>query len=232
MNYIWGINNLKCTSCTNIYHLFLTSHNISSHDWINLNTSEHTSNGNEVIYANPIQYNRSVSHTFSPRILTDIRNVLLLHWISLCIMTLAAFNEACSPLAMPLKWLGLIKGVSQIVKDFSLLEGELNHIKALGYIYHSSWLRNLKDVKQWVSWQQSTAADFLALKNRNVRLLLIVSTSHVFEGGQMKPAEPSLPPKTRGHSAVLRDHGQEEKRAEGSFYLRFKMKLSSHRRKL
>lgn len=73
----------------------------------------------------------------------------------------------------------------------------------------------MKDVEQWVSWQQGTAADLLALGNRNVRLLLIVSTSHVLQGGQTKPAEPSLPPKTKG---TLRDHGQKEKRAEGSFY--------------
>ncbi len=153
---------------------------------------------------------------------------LILHWISFRIMTLAEFNEGCSPLAMPLKWLGLIKGVSQTLKAFSPLEGELNHIKALGCVYHSSWLKNVKDVEQCVSWQQGTAADLLALRNRNVRLLLIVSTSHVFRQNLLSRL--CLPRRgdTQHYSGITARRRKEPKEA----FIYCKMKLSSHRRKL
>ncbi len=122
-------------------------------------------------------------------------NFTLWHWL-----------EACGPLERSLKWLGLIKGVSQALKE---KEGELNHIKALGCVYHSSWLKNMTDVEQWVSWQQGTE------KQKCEALINCLYLACV----QTKPAEPPLPPKTRGHSELLRDHGQKEKRTERSFYL-------------
>lgn len=149
----------------------------------------------------------------------------ILHWLYFHIMTLAEFNEACSPLEMPVKWLGLIKGVSQTLKE---KEGELNHIKALGCVYHSSGLKNMKDVEQWVSWQQGTAADLLALRNRNVRLLLIVSTSHVFRRNLLSRL--CLPRRgdTQHYSGITARRRKEQKEA----FIYSKMKLSSHRTEL
>lgn len=59
---------------------------------------------------------------------------------------------------------------------FSPLGEELNHIKAvfITLVRSKTW----KDVEQWVSWQQGTAADLLAVRNES--LLLTVSPSHVF----------------------------------------------------
>ncbi len=67
----------------------------------------------------------------------------------------------------------------------------------------------MKDVEQWVSWQQGTE------KQKCEALINCLYLACV----QTKPAEPPLPPKTRGHSALLRDHSQKEKRTERSFYL-------------
>lgn len=143
-------------------------------------------------------------------------------------MAQTEFSEACSLLAMPLKWLGLINDIFRHWRTFCPLGEELNHIKAvfITLVRSKTW----KDVEQWVSWQQGNCGCSLGSEKWEA-LINCLSLSCVL----------GWPNETCWAASAAQDEGDGQhytrtvarrRKEPKEAFIHSQMKLSSHRRKL